>query len=307
MPQEGGKPGKAGGPARQKARRAPPTIFKEDMANMKSKLDIMTVLGWILAAGVIVVGCTMSTDKTTGSLVVKMDNLPNFYDLTSVIIVLGGTLTALMVSFPISQLLKIPKHLKIMLFPSTYEPAEYINQLVAFAKKARINGLLALEEDLNGIQDAFLKSSMVMVVDSVDPEKVKQQLESRLENLGDRHAQDAAFYSRGAAYAPSFAMMGTMFSLINMLRTLDDPSTIGPNMAIALITTFYGVVIANAILNPIANKLNVRHEEEYLCDLIICEGVQAIQAGENPKFIQERLVNLLPQYMQKGVKTEGEY
>ena len=271
---------------------------------MKSKLDIMSVLGWLLAVGVIIVGCTMSTNKETGQIVINMANLKNFYDLTSVIIVLGGTTTALMVSFPISALAKIPKHLKIILLPNVYEPSEYINTLVSFAKKARINGLLALEEDLASIKDNFLKSSMVMVVDSVDPEKVKQQLESRLENLSDRHSQDAAFYSRGAGYAPSFAMMGTMFSLINMLRTLDDAATIGPNMAIALITTFYGVVIANAIMNPIANKLGIRHEEEYLCNLIISEGVQAIQAGENPKFIQERLVNLLPLYKQKGVAVE---
>jgi len=268
---------------------------------MKSKLDIMSVLGWLLAVGVIIVGCTMSTNRETGQIVVNMDNLRNFFDVTSIIIVLGGTVTALMVSFPISTLAKIPKHLKIILIPNVYEPAEYINMLVAFARKARINGLLALEEDLANIQDNFLKSSMNMVVDSVDPEKVKQQLESRLENLSDRHSQDAAFYSRGAGYAPSFAMMGTMFSLINMLRTLNDPSTIGPNMAIALITTFYGVVVANVMLLPIANKLGVRHEEEYLCNLIISEGVQAIQAGENPKFIQERLVNLLPLYKQKGV------
>jgi chemotaxis protein MotA len=273
---------------------------------MKSKLDLMSALGWVLGVGVIIIGCTLTRDMTNGGLNFQPGNLINFYDLTSVVIVFGGTITALMVSFPLSQLLKLPKHLKIILFPNQYEPEVYISQLVAFAKKARINGLLALEEDLNSIQDPFLKSSMLMVVDSVDPEKVKQQLESRLDNLGERHSQDSAFYSKGAAYAPSFAMMGTMFSLINVLRSRDDASTIGPNMAIALITTFYGIVIANLVLNPIANKLNVRHEEEYLCDLIICEGVQAIQAGENPKFIQERLVNLLPQYKMKNVKAEGD-
>ena len=126
---------------------------------MKSKLDIMSVLGWLLAAGVIVVGCTMSTDRETGQLVINMGNLPGFFDITSIIIVAGGTLTALMVSFPVSTMLKTPKHLKIIFLPNVYEPAEYINMLVTFARKARINGLLALEEDLSNIQDNFLKSS----------------------------------------------------------------------------------------------------------------------------------------------------
>ena len=266
---------------------------------MKTQMDFMSVLGWALAIAIVIFGAIVTLDDT--GVVVTVENLGNFYDLPSVIITVFGTFTSLMVSFPVSQFLKIPQHLKIVLFPSVYEPTEYINQLVAFARKARINGLLALEEDLTDIQDPFLKSSMLMVVDSVDPEKVKQQLESRLDNLTERHSQDASFYNKGAALAPAFGMIGTLMGLVNMLKQLDDASTIGPNMAVALVTTFYGSVLANVVFQPIANKLMVRHEEEYLCDMIICEGVQAIQAGENPKFIQERLTNLLPVYKQKGI------
>ena len=270
---------------------------------MKRSLDIMSVVGWILAVCVIVGGATISTDAA-GKFMFTMSNLGNFFDLTSVIIVVMGCFVGLMISYPLSQFAKLPKHFKIMFMPDQYDPTDYINQLVEFARKARINGLLALEEDLGSIQNPFLKSSMLMVVDSVDPEKVKQQLESRIDNLSERHALDASFYMTGAALAPAFGMMGTMFGLVNMLGKLEDVSTLGPNMAIALLTTFYGSIMANIVFTPMAKKLSVRHEEEHLCNMIICEGVQAIQAGENPKYIQERLTNLLPVYKQKGVRTE---
>jgi chemotaxis protein MotA len=220
--------------------------------------------------------------------------------------VVGGTIAALMVSFPGDQIAKVPKHLRIIFSPTQYNPGEYIRQLVEFAKKARISGLLALEEDLQSIENAFLKSSMLMVVDSVDPEKVKQQLETRMDHLDERHAQERALYIKGSAYAPAFGMIGTLIGLINLLKDLQDIDSVGPNMAVALITTFYGTILANLIFTPIANKLQVRHEEEYLCNMIICEGVQAIQAGENPKFIQERLLNLLPQYKQVGIGDSGD-
>ena len=270
---------------------------------MKTQLDITSVLGYVLAIAVLYLGATCGMSE--GALVYAPENLSNFFDAPSIVIVIIGTFTALMVSFPLSQFLKMPKHMKIVFFPSVYEPTVYINQLVAFARKARINGLLALEEDLATIEDPFLKSSMLMVVDSVDPEKVKQQLESRLDNLSERHSQDSGFYAKAASLSPAFGMIGTLFGLINMLAQLDDPSTIAPNMAVALITTLYGSIMANVFFSPMAAKLIARHEEEYLCDVIICEGVQAIQAGENPKFIQERLTNLLPIYKQKGIETEG--
>ena len=272
---------------------------------MKGKPDLMSILGLVIIIALIFVGCTLATNVETGGMYIDAPNMANFFDVPSVAIVIGGTIAALMLSCPGEQLGKIPKHLGIMFMPKQYDPNLYIEQLVNFARKARINGLLALEEDLESIEDAFLKSSMVMVVDSVDPEKVKQQLEARLDNLGDRHSSDRGIYTKGAAYGPAFGMIGTLIGLINLLKDLEDASKIGPNMAVALITTFYGTVLANVIFTPINAKLTARHEEEYLCCLIICEGVQAIQAGENPKFIQERLMNLLPQYKQKPVEEGG--
>ena len=154
--------------------------------------------------------------------------------------------------------------------------------------------------------DAFMKNSFQMVVDSVDQEKVKEQMDCWLANLDDRHSSDRAFYDKGAELGPAFGMIGTLIGLINMLQNMSDIDTLGPNMAVALVTTFYGSVLANALFLPISNKLRVRHEEEYLCMTIIAEGVQAIQAGENPKLVQERLVHMLPEYKQKKfIPSEG--
>lgn len=251
-------------------------------------MDLMSFIGWLMAAIVLFGGITY----TDGAIV--LENFKSFFDVPSVIIVLGGVLAALMVSFPGSMLKKIPKHLKIVMFPKKYNAKETIDQLVELATEARINGLLSLESKLQETRDPFLKSSMMLVVDAVDPEKVKKLLDTELEYMDDRHAQDRAFYEKAATYAPAYGMIGTLMGLVNLLKNLSEPDKIAPAMAVALVTTFYGSILANMVFTPIANKLRVRHEEEYLCKMIIVEGVEAIQAGNNPNFIQEKLTQLLP-------------
>lgn len=267
----------------------------------------MTIAGGAIGVFLIIFGIMVSKDVMTGQYSVKPDSFFNFLDPSSALITIGGTFAMIMSSFPISSLAKIPKHIKIMLLPPQYSPESYIETLVECAKKARINGLLALEEDINNMTDPFLKSSLMMVVDSVDPEKVRAQLSAQLDYLDERHSQDRALYDRGAAIAPAFGMIGTLIGLVNMMKTLDNPDTVGPNMAVALITTFYGSILANMFFAPISSKLAVRHNEEYTCRMIVCEGVQAIQEGENPKFIQNRLVQMLPVYKQKkiGIGDDG--
>lgn len=265
---------------------------------MKRKIDIMSIIGFLLAFGLMVFGI-MCSKKEDGGYEFVTGTLGSFFDLPSIIIVVGGVIACLMFSFPISQFAKIPKHLGIIFSPKVYNPEVYIAKIVECAKKARANGLLALEEDTNEMTDAFMKNSFQMVVDSVDQEKVKEQMDCWLANLDDRHSSDRSFYDKGAELGPAFGMIGTLIGLINMLQNMSDIDTLGPNMAVALVTTFYGSVLANALFLPISNKLRVRHEEEYLCMTIIAEGVQAIQAGENPKLVQERLVHMLPEYRQK--------
>ena len=269
-------------------------------------MDLMSILGWIFGIALILFGIIF--DSKTSNMIV--DNLPNFWDPSSFAVVVGGVIAALMVSFPIKCFVRIPKHLKIVLFPTKYNPLEYISQIVEFAKEARVNGLLSLESKLEETKDPFLKSSMMLVVDAVEPEKVKRLLETELEYLDERHAQDRAFYDKAAAYSPAFGMIGNLMGLVNLLKQLDDPDAIAPAMALALVTTFYGTILANLIFTPISNKLRVRHEEEYLCKLIIAEGVESIQAGDNPRFVEEKLTQLIPSFMLKkglpGGSASGE-
>lgn len=265
---------------------------------MKRKIDIMSILGFILAFGLMVFGIVFFFDEADKPAV-DFKRMSAFIDIPSIIITFGGVIATLMFMFPASQFAKIPKHLAIIFSPKVYNPEVYIAKIVECAKKARANGLLALEEDTNEMTDAFMKNSFQMVVDSVDQEKVKEQMDCWLANLDDRHSSDRTFYDKGAEMGPAFGMIGTLIGLINMLKDMSDIETLGPNMAVALVTTFYGSLIANALFVPISNKLRVRHEEEYLCMSIIAEGVQAIQAGENPKLVQERLVHMLPEYRQK--------
>lgn len=267
-------------------------------------MDITSVIGYALGIVVILFGILWTENG------IAIENLGNFVDVNSIIIVIGGVLVGLMCSYPMDFFPKIPKHLKVIFFPTKYNPQDYIGQIVEFATEARINGLLSLESKLEETKDPFLKSSMMLVVDAVDPEKVKALLETELEYLDERHANDRAFYDKGAAFGPAFGMIGTLMGLINLLKQLDDPSKVAPAMALALVTTFYGSAIANMIFMPISAKLKVRHDEEYLCKMIVAEGVQSIQAGDNPKFIGEKLNQLIPGYLlrrgEKGGKASAD-
>lgn len=235
----------------------------------------------------------------------QFGNLSSFIDIPSLAITVGGTFAALMVAYPISIFGKMGVYMKIAIMPNKYDPAEYIEQIVDFAKEARIKGLLSLEDKLASTEDAFLKSSLMLVVDSVEPEKVHELLQAELDKLDERHSVGRTFMDSGGAFAPGFGMIGTLIGLINMLKDMSDPTTIGPAMATALLTTLYGSFLANLVFSPIGNKLSVRHNEEYLCRELITVGVEAIQAGENPKFIEEKLNMLIVQKTKKDKKKKG--
>ncbi len=268
-------------------------------------MDILAILGWIFGFGLIVISCFMGTDPETGKTILIPEQLMGFYDLPSIMIVLGGTIAALMVSYSVSDFKKIPKHLKIILRPKKYNPLYYIEQITEFAREARSNGLLALEDKLNETKEPFLKNSLLLVVDSVDPDKVNSILETELDYLEERHYRDMSFYLKASEFSPAFGMVGTLVGLINLLGNLSDTDALATNMAVALITTLYGVVLANLIFKPIANKLKLRHEEEYLCKVIISEGVKAIQDGDNPNFISEKLMRLLNENLAKNGRKNG--
>jgi chemotaxis protein MotA len=258
-------------------------------------MDLTSIIGLILGIVLIVNG-------------IGADKLGNFININSIIIVLGGTIAAVIASYPFRMLRNVPKHLKILVGGKKYNPVKAIDTLVELAQLARKNGLLVLEEKANELKDPFFKQSVILIVDAMDTEKVKELLETQLENMSLRHEEDAGIYEKAAALAPSFGMIGTLVGLINMLKelNLDDAgsSNIGQNMSVALVTTFYGTLLASLVFMPIAKKLRVRNEEELLYKQLIIEGVLSIQSGDNPKFLKERLVSYLDQKQQK-VLLEG--
>ena len=260
-------------------------------------MDITTIIGWVLGIGVLVFGIMYDKGDPENGVAAQMivDNLFNFIDVPSIAVVLGGCISGLMVAFPLNIFAKIPRHLKIMFLPTKYRPQDYITQIVDLATEARINGLLSLEGKLNETKDEFLKSSMMLVVDAVEPDKVKQLLETELEYLDERHAQDRAFYDKAGAFGPAFGMIGTLMGLVNLLKQLSDPDKIAPAMALALVTTFYGCILAHMVFGPIANNLRIRDSEEVLNKMIIVEGITCIQAGENPKMLREKLLTFVAQ------------
>ena len=234
-------------------------------------MNIVYLLGIVLAFVFVIFGITFDPGGTGGLMVgpFNLDTLINFVDPTSILIVLGGTLAVVVACYP--KLAKsFPKHFKIMLRLDAFNPEQYVEKLTELAQIARKNGLLALEE------------------------KAKDQ-------------EVIAMYERGSNAAPAFGMIGTLIGLINMLKNLSDSDmeTLGPSMSVALITTFYGSLLAHVLFNPIASNLTARDEEEILCRQIIVEGIMAIQSGENPKFLRERLMTFMNQKLREGGESGG--
>ena len=225
--------------------------------------------------------------------IVSEGSLSTFWSLSSLMIVLGGTLAATLINFPMAKVIGTMKILRIAFKDHTTEPAETINTLVAFAEKARREGLLALEAEAENLDQPFLKKGIELIVDGTDPELVRSILETELNFVEERHRQGAKIFESMGASAPAFGMLGTLIGLILMLTNLDDPSSIGPGMAVALITTFYGSMLANLFFIPIAGKLRIRSDEEILNKELMLEGILSIQAGENPRIVLEKMKSFL--------------
>lgn len=256
-------------------------------------MDLTTLIGIVAGAFLIVNG-------------IGMDKLGNFYDKSSILIVVGGTLAATMASYPLSMLLDIPKHMKVLFRGNQYHIPKLVDALVELAMIARQSGLLALEERAEDIRDPFFRQSVLMIVDANDPDKVRFVLERELENMMTRHDEVAGLYEKASAYAPAFGMIGTLVGLVNMLKGLDlngagggGTSSMGQDMSVALITTFYGSILSNLVFHPIAKKLRIRQDEEELYCSTIIEGIIAIQSGENPKYLREHLLASIKQSQQK--------
>lgn len=262
---------------------------------------IFGILGGFL---LLIYGMSISGSLTN----IVFDQLSNFVDASSVLIVVGGTLATVVAGNPARMVAKFPSHLGIIFNQKKFNTRAVIDEVVEFAQIARKSGLLALEERANQLSDPFFKKAIMLIVDGNDGDKVRDMLTSDIEQLSTRHDDVASMYEKASSAAPAFGMVGTLIGLINMLVNMDPEggsSTIGQDMGVALITTFYGVILANLVFNPIANNLRTRDEEECLCRQLVVEGVMAIQSGENPKFIREKLEGYLESNASGGNSKRG--
>lgn len=232
--------------------------------------------------------------------------MATFFNVPSIIVVIGGTTAAYFLAFGMDQIKSFIGILKNVFYDSPTTPQILIRKIVSFAEKARREGLLALEDDLDKLDDVFLKKGIQLVVDGTEAEIIRSILDVELEYLEERHKAGKNMMDQGTLIAPAFGMIGTLMGLILMLKNLDDPDSLGPGMGLALITTFYGAVIANFIFGPMANKLSQRNGGEVMMKTIMIEGILSIQAGFNPRIVEERLNAFLPPGKRKGAEEEME-
>ncbi|MFQ5588215.1 MAG: motility protein A [Nitrospiria bacterium] len=240
-------------------------------------MDLASLLGVVVAFGLVLFGILSG-----GSLLI-------FWDAASAAIVLGGTVGVTLINYPLGDVLSVVKVVKNVFLFKLQSGKELIETLVDMANKTRTGGILSIEPMIKDIQDGFLSKGMQMLVDGIEVNSIKSVLEKEVDYVEDRHKLGAEIFTTLATFAPAMGMIGTLIGLVQMLQKLDDPSMIGPAMAVALITTFYGALTANLIFLPMAGKLKKRNKEEMLVKELILEGVMSIAAGENPRVMEQKL------------------
>ena len=245
-------------------------------------MDIATIIGLIVGMALIIMAILLG-----GSFMA-------YVDAPSMMIVIGGAFAATMTAFPLSRFLLLPKVVLKAIFAKPQSPVVLVQTIVELAEVARRDGILALESSVERIDDAFLIRGLQMAVDGTDPEVIESIMETELENLVDRHMAGKGLLDAMGRYAPAFGMIGTLIGLVAMLSNMDDPAKIGAGMAAALITTLYGALLANVLFLPMADKLALRSQEEVLLKTIIIQGVMSIQAGDNPRNVQSKLMTFVP-------------
>lgn len=247
------------------------------------KRDLSTTLGFVVGALAILIGMSLDGGK------IKLGGLKLFWDLPSVFITVFGSFCSVMLAFPMDVIKNLPITMKNAFIDKKIPANEIINRFVELSKKARKEGLLSLESEIEEIEDNFIKSGIQMVVDGIEPETIKEILELEIGEMEKRHSSGINVLKAWAGYGPAYGMIGTLIGLVQMLANLSDPSALGPGMAKAIITSFYGSVMSNFIFGPTAGKLEVKSGEEASRREMMLEGILAIQSGVNPRIIEDKL------------------
>lgn len=244
-------------------------------------MDLGTVIGLVLILALLFGAMAMGV------------GIGAYIDIPSVLIVIGGSIGALLVSFRMEQMKNFVKIFMIAIKPPQVDQLELVKKLVEFATQARRDGILSLEAAANSEENEFLKKGLSMAVDGNEPDTIRDLLEIEMDQTSSRHKGNASIFNQWAGLAGAMGMIGTLIGLVAMLLNMADPSAIGPSMAVALLTTMYGAMIGNIFGTPIYNILTIRDAEEALVKQMIIEGIMSIQAGDNPRTLEGKLLSYL--------------
>ncbi len=259
-------------------------------------MDIASILGLALCGVVFIFGIFSS-----GGL----GALGDFVDYPSIFITFGGSLFCVLASYSLQNFKEGLGSIKLIFKTPTINTPQMITKIIELSNIARKEGLLSLEEAAADLDDDFLKKGILLIVDGTDPELVRAIMETELVSIEGRHKAKIGFWDTLGSMGPAWGMIGTLVGLVNMLNKMDDPSAIGPNMAVALITTLYGSLLANWLCAPVSSKLKENNGEEVMVKEIMIEGLLSIQAGENPRVIEEKLKSFLSPKDRATQQEEG--
>jgi len=246
-------------------------------------MDIGSVIGLVAAFGLLFYSLFSGAEGEIGA----------FIDIPSVAMVGLGTVFVTLLSVRLERFLGFAKIAKKAFFNPSEKPTELIKQMVQLADVARREGILSLQNSIGEIKDPFVSNGLQMVVDGTDADTVKQVLDLEMEAIDQRHSEGKTVPDMMGKYAPAFGMVGTLIGLVVMLKNMDDPTKIGPGMAVALLTTMYGAIIANFFALPLVDKLSAKHDEEMLYLEIAKAGILGLQAGDNPRMLEMKLMVFL--------------
>jgi chemotaxis protein MotA len=254
-------------------------------------MDIATIVGFVAGLATIVVVLVMD-----GGSPAEL-----FAHPSAIMLIIGGSLSATIITVPLKVAMQLPKYFIQAFTTRNYDAKGTIDMLTKLADRARRDGLLALEEESKKIKDKFLQKGIMMVVDGVDSEQVEAILDTNIEQMKARHKAGISFFASAGGFAPTFGIIGTVMGLISVLKQLDDPSALGESIAAAFLATLWGLLTANMIYLPISGKLKAKSEEEARNRYMQLEGILAIQAGENPRVVRDKLSAYLPPAEVKNV------
>lgn len=248
-------------------------------------MDLASILGLIVGFALVFISIIMGDDG--------LASIFGFLDAPSVLITFGGSFCAVLTMNTLSEFIEGLKSIKLIFKMYAEDTSEMIKRIIDLSNVARKEGLLSLEEAAADLDDAFLKKGILLIVDGTDPELVRAIMETELTSLEERHKSKVGFWESLSSMGPAWGMIGTLIGLINMLGHMDDPNAIGPGMSVALVTTLYGSLLANWLCIPVANKMKANNAKEVMVKEIMIEGLLSIQAGENPRVIEEKLKSFI--------------